>query len=90
MSTIEVQVDLWKMQRFTDLGFDSGEIGRLLFWGTSPHDVEGLLYQAGRRTTCSHAQALRIVRPLELIAPPTQTDCVVCAGRGCEFCPKAS
>lgn len=91
--SVEDEVDLWKMQRFTNLGFDGGEIACLLFWGTSPHDVEPLLWRGGKRTSCTHKQALRIVRPENVLAgltPAKLPTCVVCDDLGCEFCPKVS
>ena len=59
--TVEVEFDLWKMDRFTTLGFSSDEIGRLLSVVASPHDVEVLLWgQNHHRTSCTHDQAIRI------------------------------
>ena len=90
--SVEDEVDLWKMQRLTHLGFDGTEIACLLFWGTSPHDVERLLYRDGRRTPCTHAQAIRIARPIELAPglPAKFPMCVVCDDAGCEMCPKVA
>jgi hypothetical protein len=87
--SVEDAVDLYKLERFTNMGFDGGAIAALLFWGTSPHDVEPLLWRDGERTTCTQEQALRIVKPLELAAgltPAKLPACVVCDDLGCEHC----
>jgi hypothetical protein len=86
------RVELWKLGQFTHMGFDGDATSALLFWEVSPREVEALLYRNGERTSCTHDQALRIVKPLELPViepgPKLIKSCVVCNDLGCEHCPK--
>lgn len=84
------RLELWKLHRFTEMGFSGDEIACLLFWGTSPHDVEALFWRNGKRTRCTHEQAMGIVKPLEVVPGRTvaKSSCVNCEGEGCEFCPR--
>ena len=84
------RLELWKLERFTEMGFSGDEIACLLFWGTSPHDVEALFWRNGKRTRCTHEQALGILKPLEVTPRPiaAKPSCAVCEDDGCEFCPR--
>ena len=61
----EVQVELWNLQFLTGLGFGGEACSLLLQWGTDPHAASDLLFRDGVATSCTHEQALRILRPLE-------------------------
>lgn len=65
MNDDDVAVDKWRLDEFTELGFSEPEIACLLNWQTSPADARHLLWRAGRRTDCTHDQALRILQPLD-------------------------
>lgn len=75
MLSEEERVELWKLDQFFRMGFDGDAISALLFWNADPHEAHRLLFRDGAPTTCTHEQALRILRPLDL--PPVSTQEVV-------------
>jgi hypothetical protein len=66
----EQRIASWKRECFAALGFGETAIVALLQWNTDPHDAESLLMRDGERTSCTHAQALRILQPDEIPSEP--------------------
>jgi len=63
-------VDRWKIEQLDRLGFGLVDINMLLLWRVELHDVYRLMGTgAHSRTSCTHDQALRILRPLDVDAP---------------------
>jgi hypothetical protein len=65
----EELVDRWKIEQLDRLGFDIADINALLIWRVDMHDVWRLMGSPERPTRCTHAQAMRILRPLDVRAP---------------------
>lgn len=59
------RIERWHTERFIELGFDFSEREMLLAWKIDPHDAEKLLRRNGQPTSCTTAQALRILQPLD-------------------------
>jgi hypothetical protein len=55
------KVDLWKMDRFLELGFDGDEVVALLYWNADWREAKGLI-DGG----CPPELALEILKPLDL------------------------
>ena len=60
----EQRIELWKMDQFLKMAFDGEAIALLLSWDADPHEAAHLLFRDGKRTSCTHGQALRILAPL--------------------------
>lgn len=58
-------IERWRIQCFSDLDFDWGEVQTLLAWDVDPHDAQHLMRRDGNPTTCTTEQALRILQPVD-------------------------
>lgn len=85
----DLQVEVWRRASFARMGFDGGSILTLQAWGVDLHDAESLLYRDGKRTSCTHDEALRILQPVDDVAILLPRKCIVCDGYGCWNCPKS-
>jgi len=59
-------VDRWKIEQLDRLGFGIADINTLLLWRVELHDVYRLMGSYHGATSCTHEQALRILRPLDV------------------------
>jgi hypothetical protein len=57
------RIELWHLDQFAKLEFSGEQIALLLEWGVEPVEARKLMLRDGKRTKCTHDQALAILEP---------------------------